>query len=92
LALTVRVGPVVALNPASKSAGRGAVSGVETALIWSRTTRPASIETVPGRPQLAGAPLAVHCADAEDAAIGNPITATSAARNIERLIVAPVQL
>jgi hypothetical protein len=33
LALTVRVGPEVALNPASKSAGRGAVSGVDTALI-----------------------------------------------------------
>jgi hypothetical protein len=33
LALTVSVGPEVALNPASKSAGMGAVSGVETALI-----------------------------------------------------------
>jgi hypothetical protein len=33
LALTVRVGPEVALNPASKSAGTGAVSDVETALI-----------------------------------------------------------
>jgi hypothetical protein len=33
LALTVRVGPEVELNPASKSAGSGAVSGVETALI-----------------------------------------------------------
>jgi hypothetical protein len=33
LALTVRVGPDVELNPASKSAGTGAVSGVETALI-----------------------------------------------------------
>jgi len=32
-ALTVSVGPVVALNPASKSVGFGAVSGVETALI-----------------------------------------------------------
>jgi hypothetical protein len=42
---------------------------------------------------LAGAPLAVHCADAEDAAIGNPITAAArAARNIERLILSPVQL
>jgi hypothetical protein len=51
------------------------------------------METVPGSPQFAGAPLAVHCADAEDAAIGNPITAmTSAAKNIERLIFAPVQL
>jgi hypothetical protein len=33
LALTVSVGPVVALNPASKSAGVGAVSAVEPALI-----------------------------------------------------------
>jgi hypothetical protein len=33
LALTVRVGPVVALNPASKSAGVGAVNGVEAAVI-----------------------------------------------------------
>jgi hypothetical protein len=33
LALTVRVGPLVALNPASKSAGTGAVSAVETAVI-----------------------------------------------------------
>ena len=33
LALTVKVGPVVALNPASKSAGVGAVSAVEAALI-----------------------------------------------------------
>jgi hypothetical protein len=93
LALTVRVGPEVALNPASKSAGTGAVSGVETALTWSRTTLPAVIETVPGSPQLAGAPVAVHWADAEDAAIGNPISAAaSVARNIERLILAPVQL
>jgi hypothetical protein len=51
------------------------------------------MDTVPGRPQLAGAPVAVHCADAEDAAIGNPITAASStARNIERLILAPFQL
>jgi hypothetical protein len=33
LALTVTVGPVVAFNPASKSAGVGAVSAVEPALI-----------------------------------------------------------
>jgi hypothetical protein len=37
--------------------------------------------------------VAEHCADAEDAAIGNPITAViRAARSIERLILAPVQL
>jgi hypothetical protein len=41
-------GPVVELNPASKSVGVGAVSGVEAALTCSRTTRPAVIETLPG--------------------------------------------
>jgi len=46
-ALTVSVGPAVELNPASKSAGLGAVSGVDPAVIWSRTTRPAVIETLP---------------------------------------------
>ena len=50
-ALTVRVGPVVELKPASKSAGTGAVSGVEPLLTWSRTTRPAVMETLPGKPQ-----------------------------------------
>lgn len=51
------------------------------------------METVPGRPQLAGAPLAVHCADAKDAAIGNPITAAiTAAPKLKRLISSPVQL
>jgi hypothetical protein len=46
-ALTVKVGPVVELNPASKSAGVGAVRAVEAALIWSLTTRPAVIDTLP---------------------------------------------
>jgi hypothetical protein len=59
-ALTVNVGPVVALNPASKSAVVGAERDVEPAAIWSRTTRPAVSETLPGIPQLAGAPFAVH--------------------------------
>ena len=59
-ALTVNVGPVVELNPASKSAVLGAERDVEPALIWSRTTRPAISETLPGTPQLSGAPLAVH--------------------------------
>jgi hypothetical protein len=59
-ALTVNVGPVVALNPASKSAVVGAERDVEPALIWSRTTRPAVSDTLPGTPQLSGAPLAVH--------------------------------
>jgi hypothetical protein len=93
LALTVSVGPVVALNPASKSVGVGAVNGVEAAAICSLTTRPAVMETVPGRPQLSGAPLAWHCADAEDAAIGKPImAATTAAPSLERLIASPVQV
>src|SRR5207244_8333947 len=59
LALTVSVGPVVALNPSSKSEGVGAIRAVEPALICRRTTRPAVIETLPGKPQLAGAPFAV---------------------------------
>jgi hypothetical protein len=94
LALTVSVGPVVALNPTSKSAGVGAVNGVEPAAICSLTTRPAVMETVPGRPQLSGAPLAWQfCADARDAAVGKPITATIiAAPNLMRLILSPVQL
>ena len=48
LALTVKVGPVVALNPASKSAGVGAVSGVDPALTCSLTTLPAVMDTLPG--------------------------------------------
>jgi hypothetical protein len=55
------------LNPASKSDVVGAVSDVEPALIWSRTTRPAVMLTLPGWPQLAGLPLAVHCAFAFNA-------------------------
>jgi hypothetical protein len=42
---------------------------------------------------LAGAPVAVHCADAEDAAIGKPITAANtAAQKLKRLISSPFQL
>jgi hypothetical protein len=48
LALTVSVGPVVELNPASKSAGEGAVSAELPALICRRTTLPAVIVTLPG--------------------------------------------
>jgi hypothetical protein len=59
-ALTVNDGPVVELKPASKSAGVGAVSVVDPAPTCSLMTRPAVIETLPGRLQLAGAPLAVH--------------------------------
>jgi hypothetical protein len=62
LALMVSVGPVVALKPASKSEGVGDVSAVDAALICKRTTRPAVMDTLPGTPQLAGAPDAVHCA------------------------------
>jgi glyoxylate carboligase len=94
LALTVSVGPVVALKPASKSAGVGAVNGVDAAGICSLTTRPAVMDTVPGMPQLSGAPLAWHCcADAPDADAVNPITAAIiAAPNLMRLISSPVQL
>ena len=56
----VRVGPVVALKPASKSVGVGGVSAVEAAVIWSRTTRPAVIDTLPFRVQLAVRRCAVH--------------------------------
>jgi hypothetical protein len=63
-ALTVIVGPVVELKPASKSAGVGAVSAVDPALTCTLTTRPAVIETLPGRLQLPGAPVAVHWAPA----------------------------
>ena len=59
-ALTVSVGPVVELKPASKSAVVGAVSDVELALICKRTTRPAVMLTLPGWVQLAGLPAAVH--------------------------------
>jgi hypothetical protein len=63
-ALTVSVGPVVALNPASKSAGVGAVSEVDPAVICSRTTRPAVVDTLPARLHVPPAPDAVHCARA----------------------------
>lgn len=81
-ALTVSDGPVVELNPASKSAGVGAVSAVDPALTCSLMTRPAVIETLPGKLQLAGAPLAVHCAAAiEGPPNMAPATVTSAAHN-----------
>jgi hypothetical protein len=81
-ALTVIAGPVVDLKPASKSAGVGAVSAVDDALICTLTTRPAVIETLPGRLQLAGIPLAMHCAAAIDGRTNAaPTTATSAAHN-----------
>jgi hypothetical protein len=81
-ALTVIAGPVVDLKPASKSAGVGAVSAVDAALICTLTTRPAIIETLPGRLQLAGIPLAMHCAAAIDGRTNAaPTTATIAAHN-----------
>jgi len=87
LALTVSDGPVVEFNPPSKSAGVGAVSAVDPALTCTLTTRPAVIETLPGRLQLAGAPLAVHCAAAiEGRANAAPAIVTSAAHNLIRLI------
>ena len=45
--LTVRVGPVVAFRPASKSAEVGVVRVVEFALIWRSITLPAVIDTLP---------------------------------------------
>jgi hypothetical protein len=92
-ALTVSDGPVVEFNPASKSEGVGAVSVVDPALICTLTTRPAVIETLPGRLQLAGAPLAVHCAAAIDGrANAATAIATSAAQSRMRLIGAPALL
>src|SRR5437773_11693506 len=60
LALILSDGPAVALVLASKSSGVGAVSDVEPALICSRTILQAVIATLPGTPQLAGAPVAEH--------------------------------
>jgi hypothetical protein len=92
-ALIVSVGPPVVLKPASKSAGVGAVSAVEPGLIWSLTTRPAVIETLPGTPQLAGAPVAVHCATAVADAIDRPAKlAIIATPKPFRLILSPVPL
>ncbi len=86
-ALTVSDGPVVELNPASKSAGVGAVSDVDPALTCSLITRPAVIEMLPGTLQLPGAPLAVHCAAAIDGRLyAAPAIVTSAAHNRIRLI------
>jgi len=61
LALTVSVGPVVELIPASKSAAVGAVSVVEVALSCILITRPAVIDVLVATVQLAGPPDAVHC-------------------------------
>jgi hypothetical protein len=72
-ALTVNVGPVVALKPASKSAGVGVLRDVDAALAWSLTTRPAVIETLPAWLHVAGAPDAVHW---PEAAAGTPINST----------------
>lgn len=66
LALIVSVGPVVAFKPASKCAEVGAVSAVEAALNCSITTRPAVMDTSPGRLQDASGPEAVHCPRATD--------------------------
>ena len=93
LALTVNVGPVVALNPASKSAGVGAVSKVDPALTCNLTTLPAVIDTLPGTPQLAGAPLAVHCAVRVDG-LTHAIRAidASAVQRLVLFIVSPARL
>jgi hypothetical protein len=92
-ALTVRVGPVVELKPASKSAAVGAVRVVDPALISSCTTLPAVIDTLPGTLQLSGAPLRLHCAPA---AIGSIAATAQIARPADltelRLISPPVPL
>ena len=93
LALTVNVGPVVALNPASKSAGVGAVSVVDPALTCNLTTLPAVIDTLPNWVQLSGAPLAVHCAVTVDG-LTHPIRAiaVSAVKRLVLVIVSPARL
>ncbi len=93
LALTVNVGPVVALNPASKSAGVGAVSGVDPALTCNLTTLPAVIDTLPGSEQLAGAPVALHCAATVDG-LTHAMTAiaVTAVQSLIWFIVSPVRL
>jgi hypothetical protein len=93
-ALTVSVGPVVVLNPASKSAVVGAVSAVEPAVICSRTTRPAVIETLPGWVQLSPEPVAVHWARA---IAGSDVAASIIAIDVRHspvnlFISSPVQL
>jgi hypothetical protein len=93
-ALTVNVGPVVALKPASKSVGVGAVRAVDPAPICSRTTRPAVIDTLPSWVQLAPSPVAEHCASAVAGNADQPITmakpATPSPGNF--LISSPVPL
>jgi hypothetical protein len=59
-ALIVSVGPVVRLNPASKSVGVGAAREVEVALICILITRPATTEALDARVQLPPLPDAVH--------------------------------
>jgi hypothetical protein len=92
-ALTVKVGPAVALKPASKSAGVGAVRGVDPALTCNLTTLPAVIDTLPGLEQLAGAPLAVHCAVRVDG-LTHAIRAiaVSAVQRLVLFIVSPARL
>jgi hypothetical protein len=89
LALTVKVGPVVALKPASKSAGVGAARVVEPVLTWSRTTLPAVIETLPGRPQLAGLPDAVHCAPSRDGPAKSPNAAANPVATSPSRVISP---
>jgi hypothetical protein len=93
-ALTVSVGPVVELKPASKSEVVGAVRAVEPAAICRRTTRPAVIVTLPGTVHESPSPLAVHCASAASGTDDNPITKANAAQAspVSFLIYSPVQL
>jgi hypothetical protein len=93
LALTVNVGPVVALNPASKSSAVGAVSEVDPALTCNLTTLPAVIDTLPTSVQLSGAPLTVHCAATVDGFThAMRAIAVSAVQMLVLFIVCPARL
>jgi len=88
-ALIVSVGPVVELRPASKSAVVGAVSEVEDALTCSSTTRPAVIDTSPGRLH-DPAPVTVHCPRAaDDTSVRDAAIASRSGMPVMRLIAVP---
>ena len=92
LALMVSVGPVVELNPASKSVAVGAVSIVEVAVICILITRPAVIDAFDATLQLPPFPDAVHCAEARPAANVTTSETAIAKRLIEgRFTLTPVR-
>jgi hypothetical protein len=66
---------------------------VDPALTCNLTTLPAVIETLPSCVQLAGAPLAVHCAATADGpAHAMTATAVNAGQSLILLIVSPARL